>query len=40
MKMMRAMTVALVTLAGTAQAAPGDRLAEVVTDPVRDCAAG
>ncbi|MCH2076075.1 MAG: ABC transporter substrate-binding protein [Rhodobacteraceae bacterium] len=40
MKMMRALTVALAALAGTAYAAPGDRLAEVVSDPVRDCAAG
>ena len=38
--MMRALTLGLIFCAGTAMAAPGDRLAEVVTDPVRDCAAG
>ena len=35
-----ALTFALALVAQTATAGPGDRLAEVVTSPVRDCAAG
>ncbi|MEM6276532.1 MAG: ABC transporter substrate-binding protein [Pseudomonadota bacterium] len=38
--MMRSLAFALICTAGTAFADAGDRLAEVVTDPVRDCAAG
>jgi len=35
-----AAALSVVTLANAALADPGDRLAETVTDPVRDCAAG
>ncbi|MEM1373126.1 MAG: ABC transporter substrate-binding protein [Pseudomonadota bacterium] len=37
---MRSLALALICAAGTAFANAGDRLAEVVTDPVRDCAPG
>ncbi|MEM1233485.1 MAG: ABC transporter substrate-binding protein [Pseudomonadota bacterium] len=38
--MMRSLALALACTASTALADAGDRLAEVVTDPVRDCVAG